>query len=113
MELTSQERFAKVVLLAQRIYLNSQAMLTKLSRGLAGSDNRMRDPQEQLEASLKDLESCLMEFEQLTGIDLGTARDTLNQSHEALERGDNSMLYESVQRLYRDDYLGTIVGLSK
>ena len=73
----------------------------------------MRDPQEQLEASLKDLESCLMEFEQLTGIDLGTARDTLNQSYEALESGDNPMLYESVQRLYRDHYLGTIVELSK
>jgi hypothetical protein len=73
----------------------------------------MRDPKEQLEASLKDLESCLMEFEQLTGIDLGTARDTLNQSYEALERGDNPMLYESVQRLYRDHYLGTIVELSK
>ncbi len=113
MDLTSQERFAKVVLLAQRIYLNSQAMLTQLSRSLTGAGNRMRDPQERLEASLKDLESCLTEFEQLTGIDLGTARDTLNLSYEALERGDNSMLYESVQRLYRDHYLGTIVELSK
>lgn len=73
----------------------------------------MRNPQEQLKASLEDLEACLMEFEQLTGIDLGSVRDTLNQSYEALERGDNSMLYESVQRLYRDNYLGTIVELTK
>lgn len=73
----------------------------------------MRDPQKRLKASLKDLESCIVEFEQITGIDLGAARETLNQSYEALEMGDNSMLYESVQRLYREHYLGTIVELSK
>lgn len=113
MELSEKKRFAKAVLLAQRINLNSQAILTQLSRSLAGAGNRMRNPKERLEASLEDLGSCITEFEQLTGIDLGPVCDTLNQSHEALERGDESMLYESVQRIYRDHYLGTIVELSK
>ena len=113
MEISEKKRFAKVVLLAQRINLNSQAMLTQLSRSLAGAGSRMRNPQEQLKASLEDLESCLMEFEHLTGIDLGPVRDTVNQSYEALERGDSSTLYEIVQRLYRDHYLGTIVELSR
>jgi len=114
METTEQKRFAKVVLLGQRIHLNSQAMLTQLSRSVAGGEERRgRNLQEQFQASLKDLESCLEEFERLTGIDLGSARDTLRQSFGVLERGDTSALYESVQRLYRDDFLGTIIELAR
>ena len=113
MELTEQKRFAKVVLLGQRIYLNSQAMLTQLSRSIAGADDRRRNLQEKLRTSLEDLESCLVEFEQLTGIELAEARNTMNMSYDALERGDNTMLYESIQRIYRDHYLGAIIELSK
>jgi hypothetical protein len=107
------ERFAKVVLLGQRIYMNSQAMLNLLSR--IGSGERMRGDRldEQLSASLEDMDSCLKEFEQLTGIDMTPALDTLALGFEALEKGDTSGLYDIVQTLYRDNYLATIMEISK
>ena len=66
-----------------------------------------------LNRSLKDLESCLIEFEKITEIDLSAARGTLDQSFQALERNDTATLYESIQKLYRDNYLGKIIELSK
>ncbi len=111
---SEQEQFAKVVLLGQRIYLNSQAMLTLLSRGISVGDTvRGEDTSAKLNRSLKDLESCLEEFERITEIDLSAARGTLEQGFQALERNDTATLYESVQKLYRDDYLGKIIELSK
>ncbi len=109
-----QVQFAKVVLLGQRIYLNSQAMLTQLSRGISVGDTAKGDNTNvKLNRSLKDLESCLIEFEKITEIDLSTARGTLDQSFQALERNDTATLYESIQKLYRDNYLGKIIELSK
>jgi hypothetical protein len=111
---SEQEQFAKVVLLGQRIYLNSQAMLTQLSRGISVGDTvRGEDTNAKLNRSLKDLESCLEEFERITEIDLSAARGTLEHSFQALERKDTAALYESVQKLYRDDYLSKIIELSK
>lgn len=107
-------QFAKVVLLGQRIYLNSQAMLTQLSRGISVGDTAREDNTNvKLNRSLKDLESCLIEFEKITEIDLSAARETLDQSFQALERNDTATLYESIQKLYRDNYLGKIIELSK
>ena len=111
---SEQGQFAKVVLLGQRIYLNSQAMLTQLSRGISVGDTvREENTNAKLNRSLKDLESCLTEFEKITEIDLSAARGTLDQSFQALERNDTATLYESIQKLYRDDYLGKILELSK
>ena len=111
---SEQEQFARVVLLGQRIYLNSQAMLTQLSRGISVGDTvRGENTNAKFNRSLKDLESCLKEFEKITEIDLSAARRTLDQSFQALEKNDTATLYESVQKLYRDDYLGKIMELSK
>lgn len=63
--------------------------------------------------SLKDLESCLDEFESLTGIDMVSAKALYAQSLLALERKDLSSLYELVQELYRDGFLGALIEISK
>ncbi len=110
---SERKRFARAVLLGQRIHMNSQAMLNLLQRISSGEGRRDDRLDEQLSASLKDLGSCLKEFDQLTGIDMTPALDTLARGFDALETGDTSVLYEVVQTLYRDNYLAAIVELSK
>lgn len=108
------ETFAKVVLLGQKIHLNSQAMLALLSRSTSGEKlPRERDFQGQINNSLKDLKSCLEEFSELTGIDMSPTLETLDLSFEAFERKDYTGLYEYLQKLYRDDYLRTIIELTR
>jgi len=63
--------------------------------------------------ALKDLETSLEEFEKLTTIELLTAKETLVKALEHHEAGEVKELYESIQRLYRDDYLTTLTDLSK
>ncbi|UCD46060.1 MAG: hypothetical protein JSV27_06140 [Candidatus Bathyarchaeota archaeon] len=114
MDPPDRERFAKAVLLGQRIYMNVHAMLNLLqrirTREVVRRGGRL---DEQLSASLEDLGSCLKEFDQLTGIDMTPALDTLARGFDALKSGDTSGLYEAVQTLYRDNYLAAIVELSK
>ena len=108
------ERYAKAVLLGQRIYLNSQAIMSKISRSLSGGDSMFdRNNKEKLHKSLNDLGSCLRELQEITEIELTEAQDTLIICLEDLEKEDFSTLYERLQRLYRDDYLSKIIELSK
>jgi hypothetical protein len=106
-------RSAKIVLLGQRIYMNSQAMLNLLSRIGSGERIRVDQIDKQLSAALEDMDSCLKEFDQLTGIDMTPALDTLSLGFDALEKEDTSRLYDTVQTLYRDNYLATIMEISK
>lgn len=108
------ERYAKAVLLGQRIYLNSQAIMSKISRSLSGGDSMFnRNNKEKIHKSLNDLGSCLKEFQEITEIELTEAQEALIMCLEDLDREDFSTLYERLQKLYRDDYLGKIVELSK
>lgn len=109
-----QKRYAKVAHLALRIHLNTQAMLTHISRQISpGEKAGSRMDPVQLHRSLKDLESCLNEFETLTEINMISAKNTLAQSLSALEMEDLNSLYEQVQKLYRDGYLATLTEFSK
>ncbi len=63
--------------------------------------------------ALKDLETSLEEFEKLTTIELTAAKETLVKALEHHEAGEVKELYESIQRLYRDDYLTILTDLSK
>lgn len=108
------ERYAKAVLLGQRIYLNSQAIMSKISRSLSEGDSRFdNNTKEKLNNSLNDLGSCLKEFQEITEIELTAAQDRLVMCLEDLDKEDFSTLYERLQKLYRDDYLGKIIELSK
>ncbi len=113
MEPGQKERYAKAVLLGQRIYLNNQAIMSKISRGLSGEPMFERNNREMIQKSLNDLGSCLKEFQEITEIELTEAQDALAMCLEDLGREDFSTLYERLQRLYRDDYLGKIIELSK
>ena len=62
--------------------------------------------------ALKDLEGSLDEFEKLTTIGLSAAKETLVKALEHHEAGEVKELYDSIQRLYRDDYLTTLTDLS-
>ena len=63
--------FAKVVILGQRIQMNSQAMLSLLSRITSGGKGKRDDTlKKQISIALKDLETCLKEFDLHTGIDM-------------------------------------------
>jgi len=108
------ENYAKAVLLGQRIYLNSQAMMSKISRSLSGGDSMSdRNNKEKVRKSLNDLGSCLRELQEITEIEFTEAQEALSMCLEDFDREDFPMLYERLQRLYRDDYLGKIVELSK
>ena len=108
------ERYAKAVLLGQRIYLNSQATMSKISRSLSGGGTMFdRNNKEKIRKSLKDLGSCLKELQEITEIELTEAQEATIMCLEDLDREDFSTLYERLQKLYRDDYLGKIVELSK
>jgi primosomal protein N'' len=109
-----QKRYAKVAQLSLRVYLNTQAMLSHISRQISsnGKAGSRMDP-ELFQRSLEDLESCLDEFENLTGINMIHAKTLHAQSLTALERKDLSSVYELVQKLYRDGYLSTLIELTK
>jgi len=108
-----QARFAKVVLLGQRINMNATVLLQVLSRNMGSGVSTVGNLKVQIFNALKDLETSLEEFEKLTTIELLTAKETLVKALEHHEAGEVKELYESIQRLYRDDYLTTLTDLSK
>jgi len=109
-----QRRYSKVAQLSLRIHLNVQATLAKLSRLISGGERGGATGNTgQFQRSLEDLGSCLKEFETLTGIDMTSARGMLAESIAALERKDVKSMYERIQKLYRDGYLGTIMERSR
>ncbi len=108
------ERYAKAVLLGQRIYLNSEAMMGMLSRSLSGRGSMLdRNNKEKIRRSLNDLGSCLKELQEITEIELTEAQGALTMCLEDLDGEDFPTLYERLQKLYRKDYLGKIIELSK
>jgi hypothetical protein len=108
-----QARFAKVVLLGQRINMNATVLLQVLSRNIGSGVSTVGNLKVQIFNALKDLETSLEEFEMLTAIDLSAAKETLVKALEHHEDGEVKELYESIQSLYRDDYLTTLTDLSK
>lgn len=108
-----QARFAKVVLLGQRINMNATVLLQVLSRNIGTGVSTVGNLKVQIFNALKDLETSLEEFEMLTAIDLSAAKETLVKALEHHEDGEVKELYESIQSLYRDDYLTTLTDLSK
>lgn len=114
MVIEQKKRYAKVAHLALRIHLNTQAMLSNLSRqispvGKVGSRMNL----ELYMKALNDLESSFDEFENLTEINMFSAKTKLGHSLSALERKDLSLLYELIQELYREDFLGVLMETSK
>ena len=106
--------FAKVVILGQRIQMNSQAMLSLLSRITSGGKRKRDDIlKKKIATALKDLETCLKEFDLHTGIDMSPALERLASCLDSLEKDDMTGLYNRLQELYREDYLATVVELSK
>jgi hypothetical protein len=108
-----QARFAKVVLLGQRINMNATVLLQVLSRNIGSGVSTVGNLKVQIFNALKDLETSLEEFEMLTAIDLSAAKETLVKALEHHEDGEVKELYDSIQSLYRDDYLTTLTDLSK
>lgn len=108
-----QAQFAKVVLLGQRINMNATVLLQVLSRNIGSGVSTVGNLKVQIFNALKDLETSLEEFEKLTTIELLTAKETLVKALEHHEAGEVKELYESIQRLYRDDYLTTLTDLSQ
>jgi hypothetical protein len=108
-----QARFAKAVLIGQRINMNATVLLQVLSRNMGSGVSTVGNLKVQIFNALKDLETSLEEFEKLTTIELLTAKETLVKALEHHEAGEVKELYESIQRLYRDDYLTTLTDLSK
>lgn len=113
MSLIEQKCFAKAVLLGQRINMNATVLLQVLSRNIGSGAGTFGNLKVQIFNALKDLEASLEEFEELTTIELQAAKDTLVEALECHEAGDVKGLYESIQRLYRDDYLTTLTDLSE
>ena len=108
-----QAQFAKAVLLGQRINMNATVLLQVLSRNIGSGVSTVGNLKVQIFNALKDLENSLDEFEKLTTIELSAAKETLVKALEHHEAGEVKELYDSIQRLYRDDYLTTLTDLSK
>ena len=113
--MTHDERaqFAKVVLLGQRINMNATVLLQVLSRHLGTGSGNVGNLKNQIFNALKDLEVSLEKFEDLTSIELSVAKETLATALGHHEAGRVRELYDSIQRLYRDDYLTTLTDLSE
>ena len=110
MSLEQQKKYAKAVMLGQRIYLNNQAMINQLSRTSFNLNNSTLK-QKFLDA-LKDLSICLNNFEEITKIDLSNAKKTLTDCNEALKNNDTTQLYNNIQKLFRNDYLAQILKIA-
>ena len=108
-----QAQFAKVVLLGQRINMNATVLLQVLSRNIGSGISEVGNLKVQIFNALKDLETSLEEFEKLTTIELSAAKETLVKALVHHEAGEVKELYDSIQSLYRDDYLTTLTDLSK
>ena len=108
-----QVKFAKVVLLGQRINMNATVLLQVLSRNLGSGASTVGNLKVQIFNALKDLEASLGEFEELTSIELSVAKESLVKALGHHEAGEVKELYDSIQRLYRDDYLTTLTDLSQ
>lgn len=110
----SKKQFAKSILLGQRIFLNSQAMLNNISRNIGGK-SLLKDTQakNKFKDSLKDLDKCLKELEEITSIEMKEAKARLELCLKKINEGDVSSLHNNLQKLYRDDFLEKIVTLSK
>ncbi len=93
--------------------MNATVLLQVLSRNMGSEVSTVGNLKVQIFNALKDLETSLEEFEKLTTIALLTAKETLVKALEHHEAGEVKELYESIQRLYRDDYLTTLTDLSK
>ncbi len=93
--------------------MNATVLLQVLSRNIGSGISIVRNLKVQIFNALKDLETSLEEFEKLTTIELSTAKEALVKALEHHEAGRVKELYESIQRLYRDDYLTILTDLSK
>lgn len=112
MTLREQERFAKAVLLGQRINMNATVLLQVLSKNIGLGAGNLGNLKVQIFNALKDLQASLEEFEELTTIELKAARGTIVRALEHHEAGEVKELYDSIQSLYRDDYLTILTYLS-
>ena len=109
----SQNQYAKAVFHSQKIFLGTQAISTFLNRWKNHGPQRGTTLKGRLNTTLLDLRVSIDEFEKITGIELAEAKQTLSQCFSYLEQENVVSLHESIQKLYRDDYLNKIIELSK
>ena len=93
--------------------MNATVLLQVLSRNIGSGASTVGNLKVQIFNALKDLETSLGKFEELTTIELSAAKETLISALEHHEAGEVKELYDSIQSLYRDDYLATLTDLSK
>jgi len=110
---SSKIQFAKAVFYSQKIFLGTQAISTFLNRWKNHGPQRGTTLKGRLNTTLNDLSMSLDEFEKITGIELDEAKQTHAQCLSYLEQENVVSLHESIQKLYRDDYLEKIIELSK
>ena len=109
----SKSQFAKAVFHSQKIFLGTQAISTFLNRWKNHGPQKGTTLKGRLSTTLNDLDVSINEFEKITGIELGDAKQTLAQCLSYLEQENVASLHESIQKLYREDYLNKIIELSK
>jgi len=109
----SRRQFAKAVFHSQKIFLGTQAISTFLNRWKNHGPQRGTTLKGRLNTTLNDLSVSIDEFEKITGIELEEAKQTHAQCLSYLEQENVDRLHESIQKLYREDYLNKIIELSK
>ena len=109
----SQSQYAKAVFHSQKIFLGTQAISTFLNRWKNQGPQRGTTLKGRLSTTLNDLRVSLDVFEEITRIELTEAKQTLAQCFSYLEQENVANLHESIQKLYREDYLEKIIELAK
>ena len=108
---------AEIALLAIRINSGVQAMTIWLGRlmSVEGAERREEETRylPSLSELLKGLDSSFGEFQDLTGIDLSSARTALHEAVAASDRGDYETVYDVVQRTLRDEWFRTLIQAQK
>jgi len=106
-------QFAKAVFHSQKIFLGTQAIATFLNRWKNQGPQRGVTLKGRVNTTLNDIGVSINEFEKITGIELEDAKQTHAQCLNYLAQGNVDGLHESIQKLYREDYLNKIIELSK
>lgn len=111
------EIYVKIALSSIRIYSSAQAALTWLNR-LMGMGEREKKREKEAYSSyinevLNDLKASIEMFQSLTDIKLPSVEEGLSRIEEALEREDYDIVYDEVQRILRDGWLGNLMKLAE
>jgi len=109
--------YVKIALSSIRIYSSAQTALTWLNRLMRMGESEKKREKEvyssYINEVLNDFRASIEMFQSLTNIKLPSVEEDLCRVEEALEKEDYGLVYDEVQRILRDGWLGNLMKLAE